>query len=266
MKQRVVSLFYYGVIVMKYKKTLFMLAVVFGLFMIYKLTNNNKINYLALGDSFAAGQNPYGEKGYGYTDYIKDYLKKENILENYSKDFTCEDDRIVDLTERINKNEKIEINGKSTSIQHAIEKADIITISIGSNDIYQKSGLSDMSYNLENIDKFNDYLDEIESDLDNLLKTVRKLNNKQIILIGQYNPLSPLSSKYTRELEPIFMKINDIYSSVAKKNNTSYIDIYEIFKENPEYLPNPIDIHPNIEGYEVISSQIINILKKSIVN
>ena len=53
-----------------------------------------------------------------------------------------------------------------------------------------------------------------------------------------------------------------MYEQVAKNNNCDYVDIYEIFKENPEYLPNPNDTHPNSSGYEVISSQIINILKK----
>lgn len=251
---------------MKYKKSIFMLLVLVGIFLIYKLNTNNKINYLALGDSFAAGQNPYGEIGYGYTDYIKDYLKKENILNNYTKEFTYSEDRINDLTNKIRKNEKVKIQNKDVSIQNAIEKADIITISIGANDLFEKTGLKDMSYNLENIDKFYEYLDDMKKDLDELLKLIRKYNNNQIILIGTYNPLSTISSKYTRELEPIFLKINEIYSNISKNNNCEYIDIYEIFKENPEYLPNPTDIHPNIEGYEVISSQIINILKKSRIN
>ena len=62
------------------------------------------------------------------------------------------------------------------------------------------------------------------------------------------------------------MKVNEEYEKVATKNNCDYIDVYEIFKENPEYLPNPTDIHPSNSGYEVISAQIIDILKKSNTN
>ena len=251
---------------MKLKKTCFMLLVILTLIIIYKINTNNKINYLSLGDSFAAGQNPYGKIGYGYSDYIKDYLKDTNLLNNYTKDFTHSEDRIVDLTNKITNNEKIKINNKMLSIQTAIEKADLITISIGSNDIFEKSGLNDMSFNIDNISKFNTYIKDMENDLDSLLKIVRKYNNKKIILVGYYNPLSPLSLKYTRELEPVFLKINETYNNISKKYKCDFIDIYEIFKENPEYIPNPTDIHPNIDGYQVISSQIINILKKSSIN
>ncbi len=251
---------------MKYKKYIFLILVIIGIFWIYKLNSNNKIYYISLGDSLAAGQNPYGEIGYGYSDYVNKYLKSQNLVEFYSKDFAASGDRIIDLINKIEKNEKVELHDKELRIQTAIEKADVITLSIGANDLFEHAGLNDMNYNLEKLSEAEKYLDEISENLDKLIKLIRKYNNKKVILVGYYNPLSPLSSKYTRELEPLFMKVNEEYEKVATKNNCDYIDVYEIFKENPEYLPNPTDIHPSNSGYEVISAQIIDILKKSNTN
>lgn len=251
---------------MKYKKSIFLALVIIGVFWIYKANADQKIYYISLGDSLAAGQNPYGEIGYGYSDYVNKYLKSNDSLEFYSKDFTSPEDRIVDLINRIEKNEKVKLQDEELSIQTAIKKADIITLSIGSNDLFEKAGLSDMKYNLEKSDEIEEYLEEIKENLDKLIKLIRKYNDNKIIIVGYYNPLSPISSKYTRELEPIFMKVNEYYEEVALKNNCDYIDVYEIFKENPEYLPNPTDIHPSNSGYEVIAAQIIDILKKSNIN
>lgn len=251
---------------MKYKKYIFLILVIIGIFWIYKLNSNNKIYYISLGDSLAAGQNPYGEIGYGYSDYVNKYLKSQNLVEFYSKDFAKSGDRIIDLINKIEKNEKVELQDKELRIQTAIEKADVITLSIGANDLFEHAGLNDMNYNLEKLSEAEKYLDEISENLDKLIKLIRKYNNNKIILVGYYNPLSPLSSKYTRELEPLFMKVNEEYEKVAIKNKCDYIDVYEIFKENPEYLPNPTDIHPSNSGYEVISAQIIDILKKSNIN
>lgn len=251
---------------MKYKKTIFLVIILIGVFLIYKLNTNTKVYYLSLGDSLAIGQNPYGEIGYGYSDYVNKYLKKNNKLKFYSKDFASSGDRIVDLIAKIEKNEKTKLQDEEITIQNAISKANVITLSIGANDLFEKAGLNDMNYNLDKVDETEKYLPEIISNLDKLLKLIRKYNDDKIILIGYYNPLAPLSSKYTRELEPLFMKVNENYKAVAESNGCDYIDVYEIFKENPEYLPNPSDIHPSNTGYEVISDQIIDILQKNSIN
>lgn len=251
---------------MKYKKYIFLALVVIGIFWIYKVNADNKIYYVSLGDSFAAGQNPYGEIGYGYSDYVNKYLKSQDSLKFYSKDFAASGDRIVDLINKIEKNEKVTLQDGNLSIQTAIEKADVITLSIGANDLFEHAGLNDMNYNLEKLEETEKYIPEISKNLEKLVKLIRKYNNKKIIIVGYYNPLAPLASKYTRELEPLFMKINEAYENIATKNKCDYIDVYEIFKENPEYIPNPTDIHPSNSGYEVISAQIIDILKKSNIN
>ena len=72
---------------MKHKRLFSLLSLILfisgSVFLIYNRTYTLKINYVALGDSVAAGRNPYGVDDYGYTDYVKDYLQKNDKLNNY---------------------------------------------------------------------------------------------------------------------------------------------------------------------------------------
>ena len=49
--------------------------------------DQQKIDYLALGDSLAAGQTPYKEFGKGYADYLAQQLNKVGVLASFNKQF-----------------------------------------------------------------------------------------------------------------------------------------------------------------------------------
>ena len=69
-----------------------------GLIMtIYVVSADKKITYVALGDSVAYGQDPYGKPGYSYADYLKNYLSKNDLLRAYTKEFTKSGLRTTDL-------------------------------------------------------------------------------------------------------------------------------------------------------------------------
>ena len=72
---------------MRFKKTIFLSIVVLVIFLTYLFFNDNRINYVVLGDSVAAGVNPYGGVGYSYSDYIKDYLCDKGKLKEYIKEY-----------------------------------------------------------------------------------------------------------------------------------------------------------------------------------
>lgn len=251
---------------MKFKKLIALSIIVLIVFLIYIMTIDRKIYYVSLGDSFAIGINPYGKIDYGYSDYIADYLKKSNILEFYTKSFAKNDYRTIDLIHDIEDNKETIVNGKKKTIKNALIKADIVTISIGSNDIFYKMGINDMKYNLEKKEDIYKYIDEVIEDYNKLFSLLRQYCKEDIIIIGLYNPLSRISVIYSRNLEPGFVYANDKLKKLSKKYNAYYIDIYQIFKENPNYFPNPNDIHPNIEGYKVIANQIIDVIENNIIN
>lgn len=250
----------------KLKKVIILFLILILVFTIYILNIDKKIYYVALGDSLAAGQNPYNQMGYGYSDYVSNYLKENKLLQYYTKDFTKSGYRINDVEKDLNENKKVVINGEKHGIKEILRNADLLTLSIGANDIFYKLGITNVSnININEITNLNSYINETLKDLDKLITYIQKYFKKDMILVGYYNPLSSTSSEYCRKLEPVFIKINSGMKKIAKKHNIHFIEIYEIFKENPEYLPNSNDIHPSNKGYEVIASSIIDVIEQNII-
>ena len=249
----------------KLKKIIILLLIFIIVFTIYILNIDKKIDYIALGDSLAAGQNPYNQIGYGYPDYISNYLKENKLLKNYTKDYAQSGYRITDILKDIEQNKKITIDGESKGIKEVLRESELLTLSIGANDIISKLGTTGLNVDLDQIDVINNYIDDTMSNLENLIQTVQKYFKKNMILVGYYNPLAATSSEYCRVLEPLFTKMNTKMKSLSKKYNIYYVEIYEIFKENPEYLPNPRDIHPSNKGYQVIASSVIDVIEQNII-
>lgn len=233
--------------------------------MIYLMTVNNKIYYVALGDSLAAGQNPYGSVAYGYADYVADYLKGEDKLAFYTKKFAVSGYRTIDLINDINANKKISIDNEETTIKHALTKADVVTISIGANDLFYKMGINnlDLAYYSE-ID-LKKYVDEVVFDVEKLIILTKKYCKEDIILVGYYNPLWHMKKSYAKELDPIFVYANEKMIGISKKYNLYYVNIHTLFEKNSDFLPNPLDIHPSAGGYNAISKSIIEIIEDHIL-
>ena len=230
------------------------------------MTIDKSIYYISLGDSLALGQNPYQKTDYGYSDYIANYFKSNKLLEFYTKNFAQSELRTTELTQMINDNKSIKLNNKKLTIKNALIKADLVTISIGTNDLLYKLRTTEFDINDIDLQRTNKYIDDIIIDMDQLFAMVRTYCKEKIIIVGYYNPFSAVSSNYARELEPVFNYANKELKNLAKKYNISYVDIYYMFKESPDYLPNPKDIHPNNEGYEAIASQIIDIIENKMLN
>ena len=114
------------------KKVFLILILFLSCYFIYNKTVSNKLYYLTIGDSLSKGTNEYGVVSYGYNEYVIDYLKRNNLLEDYNKTFTNNDYRIIDVIKALEYNEKKDIY----SLNRLIIKAVIITISLCINDIY----------------------------------------------------------------------------------------------------------------------------------
>jgi len=252
---------------MKFKRILLLLGLLLSVFLIYVITIDKKIYYVALGDSLAEGQNPYSMIGYGYSDYVSNYLKNNDILEFYTKKFAKSGYRITDLRRDIEDNKRITIENREVAIKEALAKSDLITISIGANDLFYKLSItSNMSFSIERIDEVYAYIDEIVSDLDSLLKMIRKYANEDIILIGYYNPLIGVSTNEKEKIDNLFLYSNEKFKEIADIYDVYYVDIYNIFKNHPEYIPNPLDIHPSLDGYEDIAKEIIKLIEEKILD
>lgn len=220
-------------------------------FEIYALGKTNKIYYVSLGDSLALGQNSYGKIDYGYSDYIKDYLQKSKKLAYYTKKYAHSGYTSSDLIKEINNN---------SEIKKDLREGDLLTLSIGANDLLHEIDLKKLEIN--KILSLKTKVDNIMPNLEHCLKEIRKYAKNRIVIVGYYNPIPFLFNTSGNDLDKLFAYIDEKYSVLAKKYNCEYISIYQLFKNNSNFLPNTSDIHPNSVGYREIAKIIIKKLKK----
>lgn len=177
------------------------------LIVIFLTTRDRKIYYLSLGDSLAAGQTPYGTIDKSYGDYVKEYLEDRELLEFYTKDFSKSGYRSIDLLNDLNNNKEIKVNGKNITIKNALIKADLVTVSIGANDLFYKLNIGS-EFNLNDFNDLYSYVDECILDIDKLLYELRKSCKEQIMVFGFYNPFTNFSSTLATTVEPIIVYAN----------------------------------------------------------
>jgi len=228
------------------KKVLLILILFLSCYFIYNKTSDKKIYYLTIGDSLSRGTNEYGIVSYGYNEYVKDYLEENNKLEGFNKTFTDNDYRIMDIIKILEYNE-IKDN---SSLNRLIKKADIITISLGMNEIYYK--LQKSNQNIYT------YIDNMIKNYDKLLNYINKFHHDKVFVLGYYNVLE--------KKDDIFTYANYKLQEICKKYNYIYVDLSNIFTNNPNYIEKKDGFTPNNAGYEKISQIIVEKLKNNWYN
>ena len=250
---------------MKLKKILFYICVVLSIFIIYNVTYKDTINYVALGDSIALGINSYGEEGYGYPDYVKDYLKNLKKLGCYTKGFSKREQKIEDLYDDINNNKTIVENGNYYNIKSALRESDLVSITIGLSDFKNGFTLEGIINNLDNIVASKKRIDEISIEFEELLELIKKYAKGDIIVIGYYNPFPYLDS-HKQEINEIVEYGNKKIQQICEKNSVYFVDVFDYFVDRTDYLPNPFDVHPTVLGYNEIFKQVKKVLDQKILN
>lgn len=190
------------------KKIIITIAVTLTVLYIYQIFKDDKIYYVNIGDNLLTDKS--------YADFIvKEF---DGQLEEYNSSFTNQKYQTTDLINAFEDNLKID----NKTIKNLVIKADIVTISVGNNDIDRK-----------NLTK--EYIDEVISDIDILLKLVKKWCKEKAVLIGLNNEYANLKLK-----------------NKAKEYNFIYIDIYSyssLYKDEDKI---------NILGHKHISEEIID--------
>ncbi len=151
--------------------------------MLYLKLQNNKINIISIGDSYSKGL---------YNDYLTNHYKSINRLGNYNLDYSIPGLKSEQLLKIIIKNEV----SNTISIKQAISKSNIVIIFIGIEELTENGNVNLYIYNM-----------------DKIVKNIKKLNNKDIFLIG----LPTQDNK--------IKNINNWLEKIAKKYKIQYIDI-----------------------------------------
>lgn len=233
------------------KKILILGVIILSIFIIYLTTLDKKVYYLVLGDEISLGLTSNNKYEKNYTEYIKEYLEEKNILEKYINEYTTQNYRITDIINDINNNKEIE--DTKQSLKNALIKADLVTLSIGTNDIISKiediNKMNKIDYN-----KFKKNLETIKNDYEKLLKQLREYCKEDIIIIGIY------INTNNENINNMLINLNEEFKTISNKYNIEYIDLYEILTSK-EY------VYPTKEDHIIIKENIIgeinnNLLKK----
>lgn len=204
------------------------------------------IDYVALGDSLAAGQTPYSEIDSGYTDMIAQKLESEKLLNGYTKALAVPGYTTEDVLKQLN----------SEKAKEAMQTADLVTISAGANDLLQLVRLNPASGEIEfdqvQVDK---ELEDVRINLETMLIEVKKqAPAASIYLMGYYFPFPHIEDSRKSEIAGQLDKLNETLKNVAEQQEANFVPVADAFEDDAtEKLPNATDIHPNQEGYEAMA-------------
>lgn len=232
------------------KKIIVVILTVVLIAVIYLVNLDNKVFFVALGDSLSLGKTDSGFTEKNYNFYLANHFSDNNILEKYVNEYVKEGLRINDVINDINNNKKISVENKIYNIKNLLIKADLVTISINHDDIINKLDShysSDEIYNL---------VDELIGDYEKLLVLLRDYCKETIIVLGYYFPNS--ISKESQMIKTISY-LNDSFKEISGLYKIEYIDPSELLNANDDLVG---QYYPTELGYKAIAEKITLKLQK----
>ncbi|TMN22070.1 SGNH/GDSL hydrolase family protein [Lentibacillus cibarius] len=209
-----------------------------------KFFTNQQMHVTAIGDSLTQGVGDDVVEG-GYVGILDNKINQNQQLvtfDNYGK----RGNRSDQLLKRLDKSE----------IQQSLEKADMILITIGANDIMQvlKQNFTNLKMN-----DFNQPQQAYESRLKRIFKTIKDLNDDAAIyLIGFYNPFGRYFQDI-KELDTIVSNWNNTGKTVtAQFDRTNFIPVADLFNTTDVDLFAEDHFHPNHRGYQLFARRVLN--------
>lgn len=218
------------------KKIIFTILVVLITFLIYFFNRSEKIYYVSLGDYLSYGINNFKNVNNSYSNNIKEYHKQN--LDKYVNYSSYDDYRVMDLINDINYNKTVIYEDKEYKLQNLLIKANLITISIGMNDLIYKSNYDTDLY---------EYTDDLLKDIERLLILIRKYNKDEIYFLSFYNVIGN---------ENLIEYANKRLEIICNKNKIKLVDI--------SLLNNYIidKLYPTNDGYMYITNKILYFTKQ----
>ncbi|MFJ5792444.1 SGNH/GDSL hydrolase family protein [Lysinibacillus sp. NPDC093197] len=204
-------------------------------------------NYVALGDSLAAGQTPYQEIDAGYSDFIAMRLGKMGQLSHYTKELAFPGFTTADVLERV----------KSEEASEVLANASLITISAGANDLLRLVQVNPMAGTLAFSQLQVDYaLNIARKNIAEMLAELKlRAPNAKVYVMGYYFAYPNVHATQKEGTNAQLMKLNTILEQQAEQAGMTYINVYDAFGlQATQFLPNIADVHPNFEGYRQMAN------------
>lgn len=229
------------------------------------------ITYLALGDSLAYGISSDGLPGEGYPDFLAQTLHEENILKSSNKGFSfpgyTASDVLKDLKDNVTKpSVGIGQKGQDLELHKSIAEADLITISVGANDILEYVEI-DPETGAPQIDLpgLEAAIKQVGVNYKQILTEIDAIHpTAQVYVMGYYNPFPHIGDAFQPQLEQLLVALNGSIQAGINGTNAVFVPTSEaIAADFLAHLPNPKNIHLSEAGYKVVAAQFYKQLQEN---
>lgn len=231
----------------------------------HQTIKKESISYVALGDSLTEGIGD--EDMQGFVLRLADDLENHYPLCVTTKNYGKSGDRSDQIVRRLQENK---------AQQQAIKKADIITLTVGGNDLLQT-----LSKNIEEIKPsvLKKARQTYSEKLEKLYRVIRQYNSHAVIYqLGIYNPfyynfksvqeLQKSINQWNSTSETIvatqkksyFIPINEVISKGTKEDQRSSVDDDQL---KNHLLSRDDYFHPNAQGYTMMADKVFKEMKKT---
>ena len=232
----------------------------------------NNIRFVAIGDSLTEGVGDETASG-GYVPLVASTLEEAFSINSIEiENYGVAGDRSTQILKRINEQQEI---------QDDIASAEIISVTVGGNDLMKVIQNNILGLSVE---KFEKPGEKYQANLTKLLTTIRQLNSTApIYILGIYNPYYIYFPEITemqtiidqwntrtqvvveQEERMYFVPINDlIYQGIISDEEASEVpdaDTLNELRNNAIYEGD--NFHPNYNGYQLIAKAFTNKMKET---
>ena len=223
------------------------------------------IRYVALGDSIAYGYGLRNREKDGYVGRINQYL--ESCYDSvFCSNLGTNGLESKDLLERLTD----ENNSWYRKYRATLQGADIITLSVGSNDLLHLLKLDgDVYQYLKNgSTKFRQACEDFGQTFPQIIEALHEIAPKAEIYVDNvYNPCKGLS-QFRSVYEAADYYISLLNHAFSGQKGFTLVDVKIIFDNSEEKLLNvtlnggKVDPHPNADGHRCIADAVIQEIKK----
>ncbi|WP_010285980.1 SGNH/GDSL hydrolase family protein [Kurthia massiliensis] len=208
------------------------------------------IHYVSLGDSLTEGVGDEKERG-GYVGRLaKDMQQWEGV-----KSVT-----VTNTAKKGRRSDQLLAQLESGEINDALKDADIITLTMGGNDI-----MKIVRQNINGLDKkdFDAALPAYEKRYEQIFHLIREQNKTApIIAMGVYNPFTVYTTD-VGDTDAVMAEYNAVMQKIVEQDNhyAVFVPINDLFVSNDKKVYHTDFFHPNAKGYRLIEKRIVTTLK-----
>ncbi|MGM0754190.1 MAG: cell wall-binding repeat-containing protein [Bacillota bacterium] len=212
------------------------------------------VDYLALGDSLAAGVLYDNSLGKGYPDFLADEFKEDGFHVDFNKSFA--------VPGYTSKQVLADIQDPAKGLQKEIMEADTITMDAGANDLLQLIEQKDGRISIDPV-KVQAALQEVGVNIGASLGIIRQLNpDVPVYVMGYYNAFPYLPQETQAQLKPALDGLNQAIQAASVQGGGVFVPVEEAMAENFQVkLPNPQNVHPSEAGYEAMADEFWKVME-----